>query len=112
MYILYVTIATPSSVAAPVDQKVYGCAVHPQAFDKYEEMMQKFLFAPDDVGEWSFTPKGDLHGLGYSGIDTATGDGSTSEDRTLSLYGMSGQVSPVEGIKPRGYEQWYMSLNL
>lgn len=80
------------------DQRVYGCAPHPQAMDKYEEMMQKFLFAPDDVGEWSFTAKGDLHGLGYSGIDTTTAaaDGSTSEDRTLSLYGMSGHVSVLQ----------------
>ena len=84
---------TSSAGAAPIDHKVYGCAVHPQALDKYEEMMQKFLFAPDDVGEWSFTPKGDLHGLGYSGIDAATADGSISVDRTLTLYGMSGQVS-------------------
>ena len=96
----YVAIATTTSVAAaPADQKMYGCAARPQAFDKYEEMMQKFLFAPDDVGEWSFTPKGDLHGLGYSGIDTASGDNSTSEDRTLSLYGMSGQVSTAERYK-------------
>ena len=84
---------TSSAGAAPTDHKVYGCAAHPQALDKYEEMMQKFLFAPDDVGEWSFTPKGDLHGLGYSGIDAATADGSISVDRTLTLYGMSGQVS-------------------
>ena len=82
--------------AVPTDHKVYGCVAHPQALDKYEEMMQKFLFAPDNVGEWIFTPKGDLHGLGYSGIDTATADGSVSEDRTLTLYGMSGQVSNAE----------------
>lgn len=81
-----------SSSAAPSDQKVYGCVAYPQALDQYEEMMQKFLFAPDDVGEWSFTAKGDFHGLGYSGIDTATAEGSASEDRTLTLYGMSGQV--------------------
>ena len=83
---------TSSSQDAPSDQKVYGCVAHPQALDQYEEMMQKFLFAPDDVGEWSFIAKGDFHGLGYSGIDTATADGSVSDDRTLTLYGMSGQV--------------------
>ena len=60
--------------------------------------MQKFLFAPDDIGEWSFTAKGDLHGLGYSGIDTTTADGSVSEDQTLTLYGMSGQVSSAERL--------------
>lgn len=87
-----------SAAVTPGDQKVYGCVAHPQALDKYEEMMQKFLFAPDDVGEWSFIAKGDFHGLGYSGIDTATtADSSVSEDRTLSLYGMSGQVR--EGCK-------------
>lgn len=90
---------TSSAVAAPANQKVYGCAVHPQALDKYEEMMQKFLFAPDDVGEWSFTAKGDFHGLGYSGIDTTATDGSTSEDRTLSLYGMSGQAFGVGALE-------------
>ena len=84
------------SGAPPADQRVYGCAALPQALDKYEELMQKFLFAPDDVGEWSFTPKGDLHGLGYSGIDTTGDDGPASEDRTLALYGMTGQVSCSE----------------
>ena len=88
-----VIIITALSSSLAEGQKVYGCAVHPEPMDKYEEMMQKFLFAPDDVGEWSFTPKGDLHGIGYSGIDT-TAEGE-KEDSTMALYGMSGQVRVV-----------------
>ncbi|XP_028665890.2 G patch domain-containing protein 1 isoform X1 [Erpetoichthys calabaricus] len=54
--------------------RLYGCALPPEDSDKSEEEDDAYIpenvtFAPKDVIPIDFTPKDNLHGLGYSGID-------------------------------------------
>ncbi|XP_039619545.1 G patch domain-containing protein 1 isoform X1 [Polypterus senegalus] len=54
--------------------RLYGCSLPPEESDKSEEEDDAYIpenvtFAPKDVTPIDFTPKDNLHGLGYSGID-------------------------------------------
>ncbi|KAL7833714.1 hypothetical protein AOLI_G00286740 [Acnodon oligacanthus] len=55
------------------DARVYGCAVPPSGSEESENddefAPENVTFAPKDVIPVDFTPKDDLHGLGYSGLN-------------------------------------------
>ncbi|KAI0236303.1 G patch domain-containing protein 1 [Lamellibrachia satsuma] len=75
--------------AADSGQKVYGCSLPPANNEDGEsdedEYAEGITFAPKDVNPISFTPKDNLHGIGYHGIDPKT-----------ALSGSSGHVSLFE----------------
>ena len=60
--------------------QVYGCALPPSGSEHVHSAEQGeediyavgMLFAPKDVEVVTFTPKDDLHGIGYRGIDPTT----------------------------------------
>ncbi|GAA6076159.1 G patch domain-containing protein 1 isoform X2, partial [Tachysurus ichikawai] len=55
------------------DVKVYGCVLPPSGPEELEDddefAPENVTFAPKDVTPVDFTPKDDVHGLGYRGLD-------------------------------------------
>ncbi|KAG7315045.1 hypothetical protein KOW79_021133 [Hemibagrus wyckioides] len=55
-----------------IDVRVYGCALPPSGSEESEDdefAPENVTFAPKDVTPVDFTPKDDVHGLGYRGLD-------------------------------------------
>ncbi|KPP58990.1 hypothetical protein Z043_123134, partial [Scleropages formosus] len=92
----------PRTQKADGGPRVYGCALPPNGSEESEEeddyVPENVTFAPKDVTPIDFTPKDDLHGLGYRGLDpqqALMGVSSTGHvdlftldsDRTSSLFG-------------------------
>uniref|UniRef100_A0A8B9JHX0 G patch domain containing 1 n=1 Tax=Astyanax mexicanus TaxID=7994 RepID=A0A8B9JHX0_ASTMX len=84
------------------DEKMYGCALPPTGSEESEDddefVPENVTFAPKDVIPVDFTPKDDIHGLGYRGLNPlqALGGGSgmghinlftVDSERTSSLFG-------------------------
>ncbi|KAM9493532.1 G patch domain-containing protein 1 isoform 1-T3 [Clarias gariepinus] len=81
--------------------KLYGCALPPIASEESEDdefAPENVTFAPKDVTPVDFTPKDDVHGLGYRGLDPLQalrgGSGAAhinlftlDSDRTTGLFG-------------------------
>ena len=85
--------------------QIYGCVPWPtQTADDYNDgdddvYATGILFAPKDVEEFSYTPKDDLHGLGYKGIDVSSAlTQNTREDR-LGVGVTRNYFGKVKGIK-------------
>ncbi|XP_062845814.1 G patch domain-containing protein 1 [Trichomycterus rosablanca] len=84
------------------DSKVHVCALPPNGSEESEDdaefAPENVTFAPKDVIPVDFTPKDDLHGLGYRGLDPLQALGGHSgmghidlftvhSDRSSSLFG-------------------------
>ncbi|MFT7806991.1 G patch domain-containing protein 1 isoform X1 [Arapaima gigas] len=97
--------------------RVYGCALPPNGSEESEEeddyIPENVTFAPKDVTPINFTPKDDLHGLGYQGLDpqqALMGVSSTGHidlftldsDRTSSLFG-DGQIRRRAGMSGQAF---------
>ena len=55
-----------------VETKVYGCALpgaEEEEDSSYPRGAEGFQFAPQDVTPWQFAGKGDMHGIGYRGME-------------------------------------------
>uniref|UniRef100_A0A8D0H1Z3 G-patch domain-containing protein n=1 Tax=Sphenodon punctatus TaxID=8508 RepID=A0A8D0H1Z3_SPHPU len=68
--------------------KIYGCALPPGGSESSEDEEDEYepenvTFAPKDVMPVSLTPKENVHGLGYKGLDP-----------TKALFGVSGEELP------------------
>ncbi|TRY65139.1 hypothetical protein DNTS_022290 [Danionella cerebrum] len=101
--------------------RVYGCALPPNASEESEEEEDEFApenvtFAPKDVVPVDFTPKEDLHGLGYRGLNPlqalsgGSGPGhinlfTLDSDRATDLFGgrASGQQQSRGGIAGQAF---------
>ncbi|KAG5839238.1 hypothetical protein ANANG_G00202900 [Anguilla anguilla] len=91
----------------------YGCALPPNGSEESEEEEDEYVpenvtFAPKDVMPIDFTPKDDLHGLGYRGLNPqqalvgGSGAGhfdlfTLDSDRASSLLGDSGPKNRRRG---------------
>ncbi|XP_036391019.1 G patch domain-containing protein 1 [Megalops cyprinoides] len=93
--------------------RVYGCSLPPNGSEESEEEEDEYIpenvtFAPKDVTPIDFTPKDDLHGLGYRGLNPqqalmgCSGAGhidlfTLDSDRASSLLGDPGPRNKRRG---------------
>ncbi|XP_070616414.1 G patch domain-containing protein 1 [Erythrolamprus reginae] len=74
--------------------KIYGCALPPGSEDSEEEedeyQPENVTFAPKDVMPVDLTPKENVHGLGYQGLDPNRALFGTSEE-SLNLVSLSSE---------------------
>ncbi|KAG9341985.1 hypothetical protein JZ751_018302 [Albula glossodonta] len=103
----------PAKQKTDTGVRMYGCALPPNGSEESEEEEDEYIpenvtFAPKDVTPIDFTPKDDLHGLGYRGLNPqqalmgSSGSGhinlfTLDSDRTSSLLGDFGPRSKRRG---------------
>ncbi|TTK32048.1 G patch domain-containing protein 1 [Bagarius yarrelli] len=100
------------------DVKVYGCAPPPAGSEESENDDEfapvNVTFAPKDVTPVDFTPKDDVHGLGYRGLDPlralTSGSGAShidlftlDSDRTSLFGGRKAKQHRRGGISGQGF---------
>ncbi|XP_062997000.1 G patch domain-containing protein 1 [Elgaria multicarinata webbii] len=80
--------------------KIYGCALPPGSEDSEEEedeyQPENVTFAPKDVMPVDLTPKENVHGLGYKGLDPTRALFGVSEEH-LNLFSPSSENSTLLG---------------
>ncbi|XP_076855313.1 G patch domain-containing protein 1 [Brachyhypopomus gauderio] len=91
------------------DAKVYGCALPPSGSEESENedefAPENVTFAPKDVTPVDFTPKDDLHGLGYRGLDPLQALGSTSGMGHINLFTLDSDRSSLFGDRKLGKQR-------
>ncbi|XP_063168754.1 G patch domain-containing protein 1 [Candoia aspera] len=74
--------------------KIYGCALPPGSEDSEEEedeyQPENVTFAPKDVMPVDLTPKENVHGLGYKGLDPTKALFGSSEE-SLNIFSLSSE---------------------
>ncbi|KAM3828770.1 G patch domain-containing protein 1 [Vipera latastei] len=74
--------------------KIYGCALPPGSEDSEEEedeyQPENVTFAPKDVMPVDLTPKENVHGLGYKGLDPSKALFGTSEE-SLNVFSLGSE---------------------
>ncbi|XP_026531720.1 G patch domain-containing protein 1 isoform X2 [Notechis scutatus] len=83
--------------------KIYGCALPPGSEDSEEEedeyQPENVTFAPKDVMPVDLTPKENLHGLGYKGLDPNKALFGTSEE-PFNLFSLGpGNLSHLGDVR-------------
>ncbi|XP_053127014.1 G patch domain-containing protein 1 isoform X2 [Hemicordylus capensis] len=80
--------------------KIYGCSLPPGSEESEEEddeyLLENVTFAPKDVMPVDLTPKEDVHGLGYKGLDPTKALFGVSEEH-LSLFSHSSENTGLLG---------------
>uniref|UniRef100_A0A8D2L4Y5 G-patch domain containing 1 n=1 Tax=Varanus komodoensis TaxID=61221 RepID=A0A8D2L4Y5_VARKO len=80
--------------------KIYGCALPPGSEDSEEEedeyQPENVTFAPKDIMPVDLTPKENVHGLGYKGLDPTKALFGVSEEN-LNLFSSSSENSALLG---------------
>ncbi|XP_038609959.1 G patch domain-containing protein 1 isoform X1 [Tachyglossus aculeatus] len=83
--------------------KIYGCALPPGSSEGSEDEEEYYLpdnvtFAPKDVTPVDFTPKDDVHGLAYKGLDPHKALFGISEGEHFNIFtGGCGKTSNLLG---------------
>ncbi|XP_042294408.1 G patch domain-containing protein 1 [Sceloporus undulatus] len=85
---------------AESDVKIYGCALPPGSEETEEEedeyQPENVTFAPKDIMPVDLTPKENVHGLGYKGLDPTKALFGVSEEH-LHLFSPSSENSTLLG---------------
>ncbi|XP_006114992.1 G patch domain-containing protein 1 isoform X2 [Pelodiscus sinensis] len=99
----------PRKQKSDPEVKVYGCALPPDGSEDEEDEYQpeNVTFAPKDVMPVDLTPKENVHGLGYKGLDptkalfgvSGGGDFSLFTDGSENTSNLLGDLRPSKGRK-------------
>ncbi|XP_060767752.1 G patch domain-containing protein 1 [Neoarius graeffei] len=88
------------------DVKVYGCALPPRGSEESEDddefAPENVTFAPKDVTPVDFTPKDDVHGLGYRGLDPLQAMMGGSGASHINLFTLDSDRTSLFGDRKAG----------
>ncbi|XP_026864758.2 G patch domain-containing protein 1 isoform X1 [Electrophorus electricus] len=88
------------------DVRAYGCALPPNGSEESENedefAPENVTFAPKDVTPVDFTPKDDLHGLGYRGLDPLQALAGHSGMGHINLFTLDSDRSSLFGERKPG----------
>ncbi|XP_026793592.3 G patch domain-containing protein 1 isoform X1 [Pangasianodon hypophthalmus] len=88
------------------DVKVYGCALPSNGSEESEDddefAPENVTFAPKDVTPVDFTPKDDVHGLGYRGLDPLQALRGGSRASHINLFTLDSDRTSLFGDRKAG----------